>query len=216
MDNMDRLLFNAAKEQTEKLPDQPVWDALCLRRERRERLRRLAMQLSAGAAMLLLGFLIGRLTPLPVQAPGTAVPPTDETPGIITVVPPTDGTLLSVDLGEFSLPNLIGFDNLLEVDYTWLPAGWTIESDEAGTSALLYDENGVAGVVLNLHREAYDELLPGTGRCLLQMERDSGYLDSVTWILRLTKDVWAEVSCGGMTMRETLDFVQGIVKRTEE
>lgn len=216
MDDMDKLLFSAAKEQTQMLPTHPVWEALCRRREREKRLRRIALRLAAGAALLTLGFLAGRLNPLPVSGPGTAVPPTDETPGIITVVPPTDGTLLSVDLGEFLLPNLIGIDSLLEMDFKWLPADWIMEADEAGTSVLLYDESGVAAVVLTLYHESYGGLLPGMGRCLLQVERESGYLDSVTWVLRLKEDVWVKVSCDQRSVRETLDFVQGIVKRMED
>ena len=54
MDEMDRLLLAAAKEQTEALPAQPVWEALCRRREREKRLRRKLRQLAAGAAMLVI------------------------------------------------------------------------------------------------------------------------------------------------------------------
>lgn len=94
MDEMDRLLLAAAKEQTEALPAQPVWEALCRRREREKRLRRNLRQLAAGAAMLALGFLggmlAGRMAAPAAPAAFYGVPRADGDPAIS--IPKTDGT----------------------------------------------------------------------------------------------------------------------------
>ncbi len=261
MDEMDRLLLAAAKEQAEALPTQSVWEALCRRRERDKRLRRTFRQLAAGAAMLALGFLGGMLggrmaTPAEPAVfygaprldgdPAISIPKTDgmpepvvtvpphiglpamtetegqpETPPGIVGVPKTDGGLVPVTLGDFALPNLVGIGSLSEMEFTWLPADYTIEiADEGVAMAWLYDKDGEAALTFNLYHAQDDRpydgdgLPPGMGRCTIKVGQDSNCLYSISWTLWLTEDVWVNADTSWLSLPDTVALMQGIVKRT--
>lgn len=233
MDDMDRLLFSAAKDQT---PAASGWEALRRRHVKQKRLYRSARQLAAGAAVVALLFLADRLQPPPEPVMIDTAPPADGSP-VITVpktdgepevnnlpqlatpqiaLPKTDYNLLSVSLGEFSLPGLPAADSLLELDFTWLPEGWTVWVDAEGMAALVTSEDQVTRIALTLYRESYAGLLPGFGHCSILVDKDSGDLDMVIWTLRLKEGVWVDMTCDWISVQETLDFVQGIAKKGEE